>query len=66
VSKRCSKCGSAKPVGEFYPDPHHRDGLSSACKPCMRAQAISWQKTHPEKAREIKQRHNVKRRAAAQ
>jgi hypothetical protein len=64
--KTCSKCGLSKPYSEFYRDLHHRDGLSSACKPCMRRQAVAWQQANPEKAREQKRRHNVKRRAAAQ
>jgi hypothetical protein len=64
--KTCSKCGLSKPYSEFYRDLHHRDGLSSACRLCMRAQAVAWQKTHPEKAREMKRRHRVKRWAAAQ
>jgi hypothetical protein len=64
--KTCSKCRRVKRPDEFYRDLHHRDGLSSACKLCMRAQAVAWQKAHPEKAREMKRRHKVKRQAEAQ
>ena len=60
--KTCSKCGEAKPSGEFYRDNGHRDGLSSACRPCMKAQAVAWQRENPQKAREMKARHAAKRR----
>jgi hypothetical protein len=64
--KRCSRCHEEKSADEFYRTPGHTDGLSSACKPCMISQARVWQKAHPEKAREFKRRHRVKRWAAAQ
>jgi hypothetical protein len=63
--KTCSKCRQAKPAAEFYADPNHRDKLSSACRPCMRAQASAWARAHPERHREIQHRHNAKRWAAA-
>ena len=64
--KTCSKCGLSKIYSEFYRDRGHRDGLTSDCRSCRRAQATAWQKAHPEKAREMKRRHRVKRWAAAQ
>jgi hypothetical protein len=64
--KKCSKCAKVKQTSEFYPDKGHRDGLTSACRVCMRVQARTWQETHPERARELKRRHKAKRRAAAQ
>ena len=59
--KTCSKCKRTKSGAEFYNDPNHGDGMSSACKPCMRAQASAWARAHPERRREIQHRHNVKR-----
>ncbi len=32
--KRCARCGAEKPLGEFYSDPTHTDGLQSRCKAC--------------------------------
>jgi hypothetical protein len=64
--KTCSRCGLSKPYSEFYRDMGHRDGLTSDCRSCRRSQAVAWQKAHPEKAREMKRRHRVKRWAAAQ
>ena len=64
--KTCSKCRQTNPAADYYADPHHRDGLSSACRLCMRRQAVAWQRANPQKAREIKARHNAKRWAAAQ
>ena len=33
--KTCSKCGEAKPPGQFYRDVSKRDGLSSRCRHCV-------------------------------
>lgn len=60
--KTCSKCGEVKAAGEFYVDKGHRDRLSSACRLCMRAQAVAWQRANPQKAREMKARYAAKRR----
>ncbi|UDL14671.1 hypothetical protein SEA_KEALII_65 [Arthrobacter phage KeAlii] len=32
--KTCAKCGEARPLSAFSPDPSKPDGLSSRCKPC--------------------------------
>jgi hypothetical protein len=60
--KTCTKCREMKRADEFYRDKGHRDGLTSACKPCMKAQATTWQKTNRERSREIKRLHGAKRR----
>jgi hypothetical protein len=60
--KTCSKCGLSKPYSEFYRDRGHRDGLQSACKSCVKAQAVAWTKAHPERRREISHRYKVNRK----
>tara|TARA_R110002012_G_scaffold156209_1_gene317067 strand:+ start:1788 stop:2405 length:618 start_codon:yes stop_codon:yes gene_type:complete len=35
-TKRCSKCGETKGVGEFHKDRGKKDGLFSYCKPCVK------------------------------
>jgi hypothetical protein len=60
--KTCSKCGLSKPYSEFYRDKGHRDGLTSDCRSCRRAQATAWQKKHPAAAREAKERYRAKHR----
>lgn len=39
VTKRCSKCGEVKEVGEFYRIPARSDGLDYECKECRRKQS---------------------------
>lgn len=34
-TKKCSKCGEVKPVGEFWKNKRERDGLSHYCINCM-------------------------------
>jgi hypothetical protein len=53
-----------KRTADFYADKGHRDGLASACRPCMKLQAVAWQRANPEKNREMKRRHAAKRRAS--
>lgn len=37
--KKCSKCGVARPLGQFYKAKCHTDGLQSACKICNKIYA---------------------------
>ena len=41
-SKRCSKCGQLKPVGDFYASTRNRDGYSCHCKLCVQNQKQSY------------------------
>lgn len=34
--KRCSKCGTTKPIDEFHKDHRSTDGVVSSCKPCVK------------------------------
>lgn len=37
ATKRCSKCGEEKGVGEFYKNRNKKDGLDGMCKACKKA-----------------------------
>jgi hypothetical protein len=51
MTKRCSRCGEEKPVGEFTRQPGSADGLRSECRPC-RAKTVREQR-HREPERSI-------------
>lgn len=40
--KVCSQCGEAKPVSDFGPLAHCKDGLRPSCKPCARKQQRAY------------------------
>jgi len=58
--KRCSKCKTEKPRGEFYKDKRASDGLKHQCKVCHMAGTSDWRLRHPAKSREIGARHYAK------
>jgi hypothetical protein len=45
----CTKCGEVKPLSEFYPHKHARDGHLNLCKVCGNALSSAWQ--HENRAR---------------
>lgn len=49
--KKCTKCGEAKPLGEFGKDSKNKDQLAYWCKPCFRASNVAWAKANREKQR---------------
>lgn len=49
LAKTCSACDLEKPIAEFYRDAKSRDGRSSSCKSCRRANARAWNLDHPER-----------------
>lgn len=51
-SKKCSKCGKVKDVGEFYNKKSRKDGKSSHCKCCSSESVMKWRKNNPEKVYE--------------
>ena len=47
----CSRCGEWKSAEMFYKNRRHKTGLQSACKPCMHANNLRWQRENPERHR---------------
>lgn len=54
TTKKCSKCGEVKLLGEFGINRFFNDGLHIYCKPCSRFMSSRWRKENPEKARNIR------------
>jgi|GEM_PF-3001522 len=52
MTKQCSKCGEEKPVGEFYKDRTHTDGLTCHCRPCVKDARLEYRSTRREKLRD--------------
>ena len=46
--KRCSKCKQHKPLSEFYPNKHMRDGYSNQCRKCMNEGSKRYRDSHKE------------------
>lgn len=57
--KKCSKCGTVKPLDEFGVQTRNRDGRHSHCRLCLRAQRLA--DYHKHKARKNPER-NARRR----
>lgn len=66
--KVCTKCGTEKPLTEFYRQGHR---LRTDCKACVIARSDAWRRIHPERKRAIsikwyrahKDTENAKQRA---
>jgi len=53
-AKNCSRCGTAKPHNEFFPNRYARDGLQSHCKACHNeARRKGGQVGRPRKASDV-------------
>lgn len=63
--KRCPRCGTVKPVSDFYRNRGRRDGLTSECRLCWDERKRAWKEANRQKylaqQRESQARH---RRAA--
>lgn len=77
TSKPCRICNENKPLDQFYASDANEDGHRNACIACElgqrhdrylknanveNEQAMHWQKSNPEKVREIRRRFNAKNR----
>lgn len=71
-TKTCSKCGTTKPLDDFYKSPGYKDGHHTWCKKCFRkyyndrykvekedikARNKAYIKEHPEVKRKIQREH---------
>lgn len=48
ASKVCTKCGETKLASDFARASHHKDGLSSKCRPCVAAYDAARRAANPE------------------
>lgn len=48
MTRRCSKCGEEKSIGDFSRDRSKRSGLRSACKVCCGVQQEQWRALNPD------------------
>jgi hypothetical protein len=60
-TKKCSRCAEVKDADQFYRRRDVKDGLTSACRPCIKVRAVDWAKAHPENRQQINHRYAVKR-----
>jgi len=58
--KRCSKCGQIFPAttDHFYSQPHGKYGVRARCIKCTLEENREWAKAHPDKIKEIQNRHS--------
>ncbi|MFA4906921.1 MAG: hypothetical protein WC602_01490 [archaeon] len=49
-TKKCSKCGSEKPLTEFYKNKRSKDNTTSHCKTCMNAYQNAYRQSEKGKA----------------
>ena len=62
AERRCPKCGSIKPMSEFYKEASRRDGVRYWCKVCERALAKARYEAEPEKYRARQQTYRAANR----
>jgi len=46
-TKQCSKCGTIKPLSDFFKRKNSRDGLNGQCKVCQNKKNSKWEKENP-------------------
>lgn len=56
-TKKCTKCGEEKELGEFYKRTGCVDGVVGACKSCVKLRTSEYHKLHPEIARKASLKH---------
>lgn len=52
----CEKCGLKKPLVDFNKDLRHKDGLTYACRACMKEQDRIWRENRSDEAKEVKKK----------
>ena len=50
-TKTCTKCGTNKPLNDYYNHDGTKDGKRSDCKQCKNATSRTWRETNPERHR---------------
>lgn len=62
-TKRCTRCGTIKPVDQFYADSSHLDNRTSRCKPCIAEAKAQWIKDNHERFLELERARGPYKRA---
>lgn len=65
-TKVCTKCGTEKPLEEYYAAKSGKYGKYADCKACNIASRVAWQKANPEKGRAANARYRAKNKAKEQ
>ena len=60
--KKCSSCGSEKPLSEFNKSKSTPDGLDYRCRDCAKAHSKRYREQHPEKAKETVRKSTIKKK----
>jgi len=55
-TKKCTKCGEVKPLGEYCKSKRYKDGFFCYCKQCKNKVSERWRKANPEKVKERQKR----------
>lgn len=58
--KTCTRCGTSKPLSEFYNSARGKDGKYSYCRPCVASRGAAYKKANPEKTEEARKRWKLK------
>lgn len=62
-TKRCTKCGEEKELGEFSKCNRYKDGFINQCKACKRTYSRTYRKTEKGKAKKKIYRVSIKYKA---
>jgi hypothetical protein len=54
--KRCRKCGTTKPLDQFYRDRSLPDGHKNVCKPCVLTRLSLWRRANLNHVRRLNRR----------
>ena len=63
VTKKCTKCGSEKPLTEFYKNKRSKDKTTSYCKACLDAYQKTYRQSEKGKAYHKAYNQSEKRKA---
>ena len=61
-TKKCTKCGEVKPLGEYFKSKRYKDGFYGHCKQCHNKAAERYRKANPEKVKEADKKHRENNR----
>ena len=62
LAKRCARCGSVKPPGDFNRNSSKKDGLQHYCRDCHRKSVVESQRSHRDAFLKRLRRHNDRKR----